>query len=426
VGRLDALRLVLRLWVVVAIAVGVRTLLRPNSHTVFPIFAASAVHWWADQSLYAEYEPLDHFRYPPVFPVLITPFNSLGLCAGGLLWSWVSMALYLAGLRRFARDVLPGVWPRRRLAAFLALALLGALRGLWNAQSNALVIGLLLLGGSSLVRRRWWRAAFLLAAAVWIKLTPLALALLLCALWPGRLGGRFLVALACLALVPFLTRPPEVVLGHYREWGAHLVQSGRERWPGFRDGWTVWQVTQRLARGEPGVPPLKDTLDSEGYRMVQLVTALSVLAWCLWQGRRGGTRWRVHMTFGIGLAWLMVFGPAVEHATHVFLAPVLAGALLDRAWPRGRPVITAAAVLILLLGWGALTRPLMDTMPVLLTTLPVGAALFALWLVAYAQTCGRRLRWGARPGRRRDVHVGVRKRRCRRTGVPPRPVFGAA
>jgi len=39
-------------WMLLAAAVGVRTLLRPASHTVFLIFAASAAHWWSDQSLY--------------------------------------------------------------------------------------------------------------------------------------------------------------------------------------------------------------------------------------------------------------------------------------------------------------------------------------------------------------------------------------
>ena len=64
--------------------------------------------------------------------------------------------------------------PTRR--EFLALGALGALRGLWNGQSNALAVGLLLLAAACLARRQGWGAACLLAGADWLKLTPLALA----------------------------------------------------------------------------------------------------------------------------------------------------------------------------------------------------------------------------------------------------------
>ncbi len=101
--RYDHLHYALMLWLILASAVGVRTLLRPNSHTVFPIFASSADHWWGDQSLYQEYPPLDHFRYPPIFALFVTPFSVLGLRAGGILWSWTGMAVYVAGLGWFVR-----------------------------------------------------------------------------------------------------------------------------------------------------------------------------------------------------------------------------------------------------------------------------------------------------------------------------------
>jgi hypothetical protein len=405
------MRLVLGLWLVLAVAVGVRTLVRPATHTVFPIFAASAEHWWGNRSLYDLYPPLDHFRYPPVFAVFVTPFRALGLTAGGILWTWFNMAVYVAGLLVFVRDVIPSAWTRRRTALFLALGALGALRGLWNAQSNALAVGLLLLGTAALVRavnnsrqsdlgnqtepitegRAWWLAAFLLAVPVCLKVTPLAPILLLCALWPRQLTGRLLAAMALLFLVPFLTRPPAVVLEHYRDWFDHLLHSGNGRWLGFRDGWTVWLVLRHLFGGETGPLALREPMDSVWYRLVQLATAAAALAWCLWQQHRErrlqlGTRWLVHITLSMGLAWLMLFGPAVEHATYVFLTAPLAWALLERrAWPHGQGLILAAFVLIMVLGWGAMSRLLSPEWPVLLTALPAGTALYALWLIGYAQ-----------------------------------------
>jgi hypothetical protein len=403
------MHLVLGLWLILAVAVGVRTLVRPAAHTVFPIFAASAEHWWVNQSLYDLYPPLDHFRYPPVFAVLVTPFQLLGLTAGGILWTWFNMAVYVAGLLSFVRDVIPSAWTQRRTALFLALGALGALRGLWNAQSNALTVGLLLLGTAALVRAAnirspsrspaesgaWWLAAFLLALAVCLKLTPLAPILLLCALWPRPLTGRLLAAMALIFLVPFLTRPPAVVLDHYRDWFDHLLHSGNGRWLGFRDGWTVWLVLRHLLGGESGPLALREPMDSAWYRLLQLTTAAAALGWCLWQQRRArslglGTRWLVHVTLSMGLAWLMLFGPAVEHATYVFLTAPLAWALLERqAWPHGQGLILAAFALIMILGWGAMTRLFSPEWPILLTALPAGTALYALWLIGYAQSSSK-------------------------------------
>ena len=42
---------------------------------------------------FAEYKPLDHFRYPPLFAVAVTPFSLLGPRAGGVLWSWAGIAV---------------------------------------------------------------------------------------------------------------------------------------------------------------------------------------------------------------------------------------------------------------------------------------------------------------------------------------------
>ena len=410
-----SLRLALLVWLILGVAVSVRTWVRPSSHTVFPIFAASAVHWWGDHSLYELFPGLDRFRYPPVFALFVTPFTVLGLTAGGILWSWLSIAVYVAGLWYYVRDVVPSEWTRQRSAAFLILGCLGALRGLWNAQSNALIAGLVLLGSAALARvvswefrvrnpksyyvesrtpnAGWWLAAALLAVPVCLKVTPLAPVMLLVALWPRQLAWRLLVVMVGLFLLPFLTRPPYIVLDQYGEWVGHLMDSGNIRWIGFRDGWTIWIVLQHLLRGEGGDLPLAEPMDSFWYRLVQLTSAAAVLLWCLWQRHRAqrfsqGPRWLVHVTLSMGLAWLMLFGPAVEHATYVFLAAPLMWALLEpRAWPHGRGLIWASFMLIMVLGWGAVTRMLAPDWPIVLTALPAGTSLFAIWLVGYAGSC---------------------------------------
>ncbi len=181
VARSAPIRWALLLWLVVAAVVAVRTVVVPDQHTIFPVLAGSSAHWWADRPLYADYAPLDFFRYPPAFAVAFTPMALLGSRAGGVLWELIGIGVFVLGLWRFLRDVAPSAWTPARQAAFLALGALGALRGLWNAQSNALAVGLLLLAAAALVRRRWWTAAAALAGSVLVKLTPLAPALLLCA-----------------------------------------------------------------------------------------------------------------------------------------------------------------------------------------------------------------------------------------------------
>jgi hypothetical protein len=132
---------------------------------------------------------------------------------------------------------------------------------------------------------------------------------------------------------------------------------------------------------------------SSWYRLVQLASATAVLGWCLWQRHRAsrfalGPCWLIHISLSMGLAWLMLFGPAVEHATYVFLAAPLLWALLEpSAWPNGRGLIWASFTLIMVLGWGAVTRMLAPDWPIVLTALPAGTAWFALWLVGYARNC---------------------------------------
>jgi hypothetical protein len=196
-----------------------------------------------------------------------------------------------------------------------------------------------------------------------------------------------------LGLAPFISRPPLIVLEHYREWLDHLLSTGDSRWLGFRDGWTVWLVLRHWLGDDSGLLALREPMDSSLYRLVQLATAACVFLWCLWQKRRAGRlglgpRWLIHVTLGMGLGWLMLFGPAVEHATYVFLAPTLAWAVLEeRAWPMGRGLVGAAFLLIMVLGWGALSRLAGPDWPVLLVVLPGGTALFMLWLLGYAGHC---------------------------------------
>jgi hypothetical protein len=401
-----SVRLAVSCWLMIALAVAVRTVVEPQHHTVVPILANSAEHWWTDRPLYADYKPLDYYRYSPAFAVAATPLWLLGGRAGGIAWTVLNLGVYAAGLGRFRRDVLPGSWTPGRESLFFVLAAAGGLRGFWNGQSNALTVGLLLLGAAALARKHWWGAALWLAVPVLVKVTPVAVALPFCLLWPRRLAGRLALLLAVGLLLPFLTKSPDAVLGYYGEWVGHLTGSSGERWLGFRDGWTVWLLFRHVLLGASGELPLRAAIDAPWYRAVQLATALAVLGWPLYLIRRGcDRRLLINVALGLGATWLMVCGPASEHATYVYLAPTLAWALVDPdAWPRGRWLTRATGLLVLVLGWGTLARALDSVL--LLGALPVGATLLAVWLTCYsvaalARPVGKPLaaqRTFARPG----------------------------
>ncbi len=382
----DRLRLALGLWIAVACAVAIKSFLNPDRHSIFPILSAAVEHWWHDRPLYDDYKPLDFFRYPPTFAIALSPFVLLGPALGSIVWTLLGMAVYLLGLWRFGIRVLTTSESKHTLAFFLILGCVGGLRGFWNAQANALVTGLILLGVDAWIGRRWWPAAWFFAGSVIIKLTPLAVVLLFVALRPRVLGGRVAFALLVFALVPFLTKPPGIVVGHYGELYSHLLRSSGERWPGFRDVWTIHQVIARQAAGLPGVPELKCTMESPGtYRCIQILSAASVLLWCLWQQRLRISESELAIrTLGMGMAWLMLLGPSTEHPTYVFLAPSLALALHHKQLGWRRVVLWLSACLILVLGWSSLTEPIQNLYPWTLTALPVGTLLYVVWLIAYA------------------------------------------
>lgn len=360
-------------WGILAIAVVIKTLAAPGVHTVFPTFAESARDWWAGRPLYVHHDGLGAYRYSPAFAILVSPFAFLGLIVGGIAWTWANIAVFVCGLRHLARDVLPGAWPPERQAALLLLAMLGSLRGIWNGQSNALIVGLLMLGAAMLARRRFWVAGLALAISTF-KVTPLVPVLLM-GVVRRRLLLPLLVMLVATAILPWAMQSPHYVSEQYAAWFQHLGGSSARRWPGFRDAWTAWELL-----GGPILLP--------AYRVLQAAAGLAVLAWCWRQRRqRGETRTTLTLVLAMGVTYLMIFGPATESSTYAWLAPFAAWGLLEslerRLW---RPVMVPAFLLTGLGTFGAVERTLGALLPGAQLMLPVGSALFALWLVLYGRS----------------------------------------
>src|SRR5205085_9519498 len=100
-----------------------------------------------------------------------------------------------------------------------------SVHSLHNGQANVVMLGALLLGLAAASLDKWNQAAAWLALATLIKGYPLALALLLAALWPRRFLFRYAIALALGLLLPFATQRTDLVIAQYQSWLAHLQES---------------------------------------------------------------------------------------------------------------------------------------------------------------------------------------------------------
>ena len=149
--KTDWMRLAVLLWIILTVAVSVKTVTQPTRRTVYPVFALGSQHWWQDAPLHADYSDetgTDIYRYSPTFAIAFTPFALLPDWLGGLLWNLLCIGVFFLSMRKLVETLLQGAWPPWREGMFLCLALVGSVRGIWAAQSN----GLLFCGGG--FRRR--------------------------------------------------------------------------------------------------------------------------------------------------------------------------------------------------------------------------------------------------------------------------------
>src|SRR5262249_4237528 len=154
--------------------------------------------------------PGDCYRYSPLFAVALTPVAALPDSLGSALWKALNLALYAEGLGGWAGGGRPGLSARGRAWRF-RLVIPGRLAGMYNGQANLIMLGSVLLGLADAAGRRWNRAAGWIALATLIKGYPLALALLLSALYPRRFAPRFAAALSLGLMLPFAVQRPDYV-----------------------------------------------------------------------------------------------------------------------------------------------------------------------------------------------------------------------
>jgi hypothetical protein len=307
-------------WAVILLAIGIRGLHNPRRNSVYPIYARAARHFLAGTNLYRAAD--GPYRYSPLAAALLVPFTLCPGAIGGVLWRLLNASVYLAALAWFCRRVLPVPLTAQQQALLYLLIIPLSVGSLNNAQSNALVLGLLLAGVAAVASRHWSLASGCVALACLYKIYPVAVGLLLAAVYPRRFAGRFLLALAIGLALPFLFKPPAYVLEQYGSWFHHLQADDRQQLP-----IGVWYRDLRLLCRACQVP-----LGPTAYLLLQLLAAAGIAALCLWGRWVGWAQRRLLTTlFSLACCWMTLFGPATESSTYILLAPALAWTILA-AW----------------------------------------------------------------------------------------------
>jgi hypothetical protein len=206
-------RVLAALWVAAVLVVSIQATAQQNNN--FEIFRTSWDNLLAGRDLYAS-SPRHHdfFKYMPTFALLFAPFAALPRWLGMLLWNGANAGTLYWGLGRVLSPD----------QAFIARAIVffDTIGSMQNAQSNALVTGLMILGFADLDRRNELRAALAIGFATIVKIFPIVAATF-AIFRPYRLPRFALCVLAtgvALLAAPLLLLSPEQLLEQYRSWTA--------------------------------------------------------------------------------------------------------------------------------------------------------------------------------------------------------------
>jgi hypothetical protein len=327
----------LGVWIALAVIICARAALWPAHHSVYPIFADAGHGWLNGSDLYDQHFWLlgiDEYRYSPLVAACFVPLSLLPDSAGGVLWRLLNMAVFFIGVITYCGTVFPGR-ARMGLAGVAAIGWLLlplAMSSLNNGQANPVVLGAILLAVAAAQRSRWNLAALALAAAIMIKLYPLAVAMLLLLIYPRPLGWRLALLLVVGVGLSFVLQDPAYVARQYEAWFEKLAREDRSMRSlpdSYRDFWLLLRWAH--------IP-----LPHRFYLLLQLVAAAGVAAIVALGRRRQWTSAEVlHRVVDLGCCWMILFGPATENSTYILIAPSYAIAVWE-AFAYRRPVWTRA------------------------------------------------------------------------------------
>ncbi len=341
----------------------------PFAHTVHDVYVLASRRWWLGEDMYTVI--IEHYRYSPLFAILMTPFAWLPDGLGSATWKAFNIGVFCLGLRAMAGRLLPRPWSPKQTAGLFLLAFPLVMNSAYNGQANLIMLAACLFGLAAAAERRWTGAAVWLALATLIKGYPLALALLVLALYPRPFAWRFLLALGSGLLLPFAAQRPSVVTMQYASWYHHL-------------GECTSIMRERLRTLDHLLQVYGYPISPRTFALMGLVGGLLVLGWCLRHARcHPEPRQRLTWVFLCFALWTVLVGPATESCTYAVMGPAIAWVLLD-AFARPTPTWTRALLIISLVLMGPIVTDLGGPLRNLANShgsQPIGALLFLGYLL---------------------------------------------
>ena len=88
------------LWIALVLGVLIRSLLKPGSGTVFPIFHTAGARWLHGENLYSGGTD---YLYSPLVAALFSPLALMPFWLANIVWRLGVVAAYLAAVREIGR-----------------------------------------------------------------------------------------------------------------------------------------------------------------------------------------------------------------------------------------------------------------------------------------------------------------------------------
>jgi hypothetical protein len=277
----------------------------------------------------------------------------------------------------WAGKVLPARLSGVQIAFLFLLALPLSLHSMAIGQANLIVVGACLLGLAAIRGERWSQAACWLTVATLTKGYPLALVLLLVAIYFRRLAPRFSVAMGAGLLLPFVTQAPSIVIAQNLSWFRHLQDSTvilRERQRSLDHLFELYH--------HPFSPHI--------FTWIGLSAGAFALVLCRWHARNTcHVGERLTFTYMMFAVWVALFGPATETCTYVVVAPAIAWSIVEalndrgRLWSWSRRAILVSSLLLMGPFATDAVGPTLRDIGNAYGSQPIGALLFLGYLLPY-------------------------------------------
>jgi hypothetical protein len=298
----------------------------------FEIFRAASRHLLSGEDLYAEYpaELQDRYKYSPTFAVLFAPFAWLPSPVALFLWSALNALVLFVAIE----------WALSARQALVANAFLlpEVLRAMQNAQSNALVAGLVILAFVYLERQQLWRAAGAVVLGACVKIFPLAaLAFAIPKRRVVRMGIAAVVWGVVLAALPLLLTSPEALIAQYHSWRGVESLDAQQRWFSVMEllhrwlgtDWPNWPV--QLAGTLVLLAPLalrRERWNDHRFRLLYLCSVLLYVVLFNHQAERAS-----YVIAFAGATMWFALGPRTRWRTAVFVVAFITIPLMSTLIP---------------------------------------------------------------------------------------------